>query len=140
MGSETLEKNLKPKKQQRGLGKIHEEEDFISEDSSDNFDDRLSKKIEKQSKNRGTSQQRTSFVEARNTEFAAPNARQKTEKEIVPKEMPKDEAKRLMTSTDFINWFSKSSRHVERALSCEFDIQEEFFTAEETEGKTADEV
>lgn len=137
MGCETIRESLKPKRQQRHLGKIHEEEDFISEDSSDNFDDRLSKKLEKQSKN----PRRTSFVEARKTEFAAPNAKQRTEKEeIVTKEMPKDEAKRLMSSIDFINWFSKSSRHVERALSCEFDIQEEFFMAEETEKSTADDV
>jgi hypothetical protein len=35
-------------------------------------------------------------VEARRTETAAPNAKQNAEKEIVTKEMPKDEAKRLM--------------------------------------------
>lgn len=125
---------LNPKK----LGKIHEEEDYNSEDSSDNFDERFSQKIARQSSRRDSV--RNGVVEARKTEYAAPNAKQNTDKEIVTKEMPKDEAKRLMSSIDFINWFSKSSRHVERALSCEFDIQEEFFIAEETEKSTADDV
>jgi|688.fasta_scaffold226207_2 hypothetical protein len=44
--------------------------------------------------------------------------------------MSKDEAKRIMTSGDFINWFSKSSRHVERALCVEFDLKAEFFSAD----------
>lgn len=123
------------------LSKIREgDEDQLDEDSSDNFDERFSQRVAvaRQSMRRDSTLR--GGVEARRTETAAPNAKQNAEKEIVTKEMPKDEAKRLMQSQDFINWFSKSSRHVERALSCEFDIQEEFFTAVEIKENNTDDV
>ena len=47
------------------------------------------------------------------------------------KEMSKEDAKKVFNSADFQNWFSKSSRYVERALSCEFIINSDFLQVTE---------
>ena len=42
-----------------------------------------------------------------------------------------EDAKNVFNSADFQNWFSKSSRYVERALSCEFIINSDFLQVTE---------
>lgn len=49
----------------------------------------------------------------------------------VTKEMPKEDAKRVMASSEFQDFLVSSSRYIERALGAEFDVRGDFFVDDE---------
>ena len=115
------------------LGKIAEED----EDESDEFDkrfDRFSGQLNRQSSaslsaRRGSVA--TGIVETKretsNNFNQSKSGFDKTFTDMDLKEMPKDEAKKIMQQSDFQQFLAQSSRYIERALGSEFNFKGEFF-------------
>lgn len=55
-----------------------------------------------------------------------------------PKEISKDEAKKIMATNEFQSFLENSSRFVERALGAEFDIRGNFFEASDSDDEDDD--
>ena len=111
----------------RKLGKIAEED----EDDEDGFENRFNHIAETIKPRRDSQAVKTGISEVRR-DSAAPSYLGKDEK-VEVKDMPKDEAKRVMATSEFQAFLVESSRYVERALGSEFDLRGDFFSYDSDE-------